>query len=246
MPSLPAYQTTSKKSQSQQIQTLGHFLLTNARWLYTPRSCAVFHVPFRNQHLIRTSIPTSHGYQFPSQPEDTGGRSAFVFLFDFVATMDYTPYMCIPAALDFRNKVCGGEAKIRQYCYDIARQGGDRVAAILGTSVMTTKSETMRQCAFSNVKLPLMFKRAEEVDSAKGELDVDEAVKIGTWIKATAAKEIDAYLQIAFYAGQLWVRLSGQIYLEVSDFEWVAPRLKELCERAKKGEATSLTRPDML
>jgi hypothetical protein len=34
----------------------------------------------------------------------------------------------------------------------------------------------------------------------------------------------------------MWVRLSGQIYLEVRDFEWVGERLKELCGRVKKGE----------
>jgi hypothetical protein len=140
--------------------------------------------------------------------------------------MDYTPYLCIPAALEFRTQVCGGEAKIREYCYEI-----------LGTSVMTTQSGTMRQCAFANVELPLLFKRKEEMDGSKGELDVDEAVRIGAWIKKTAAMEMDAYLQTAFHAGKLWVRVSGQIYLEVDDFQWVAPRLMQLCERAMRGEA---------
>jgi hypothetical protein len=156
-------------------------------------------------------------------------------MFDYVATMDYTPYMCIPAALEFRRQVCGGEDKIRDYCYGIARRGADCMAEILGTSVMTTQSETMRQCAFANVELPLVFKKKDEVDPSKGELDVDEA-----WIKKTAAMEIDSYLQTAFHAGKLWVRLSGQIYLEVDDFKWVAPRLMELCERAKRGEASEV------
>ncbi|EMD61271.1 hypothetical protein GGP41_010156 [Bipolaris sorokiniana] len=221
------------------------FFVSNChKWLYTPRSCAVFHVPFRNQHLIRTSIPTSHGYQYPDQPENTNGRSPFIFMFDYVATMDYTPYLCIPAALEFRNQVCGGEAKIREYCYDIARKGGDCMAEILGTHVLTTKSETMRQCAFANVELPLVFKKKEEVDQSKGELDIDDAVKIAAWIKRTAAMEMDTYFQTAFHAGKLWVRLSGQIYLEVDDYKWAAPKLMELCERAKRGEASGVVVAD--
>lgn len=37
------------------------------------------------------------------------GKSAFESLFEFVATSDDTPYLCIPAALHFRAEVCGGE-----------------------------------------------------------------------------------------------------------------------------------------
>ncbi|KAG4441861.1 hypothetical protein IFR05_002662 [Cadophora sp. M221] len=219
------------------------FFVSNChKWLYTPRACEVLHVPTRNQHLIRTSLPTSHGYQYPKQPpEDTGGRSNFTYLFEFVATMDYTPYLCIASALEFREKVCGGEAAIREYCYAIARQGGECVARVLGTSVMTTVGGGMRECAFANVELPFVFKEGGGgLDEMKGEMDVSQAEKIGAWVKITAAREFDTYLQTAVHAGKLWVRFSGQIYLELGDFEWVAPRLKELCERAKKGEVSEL------
>ncbi|KAL5324906.1 hypothetical protein ACEPPN_006025 [Leptodophora sp. 'Broadleaf-Isolate-01'] len=222
------------------------FFVSNChKWLYTPRACAILHVPTRNQHLIRTSLPTSHGYQYLNQPpEDTSGRSNFTYLFEFVATMDYTPYLCIPSALEFREKVCGGEAAIREYCYTIARQGGECVARVLGTSVLTTEGGGMRECAFANVELPFVFKSKEEaeggINEMKGELEISQAEKIGAWIKVTAAREFDTYLQTAVHAGKLWVRLSGQIYLELSDFEWVAPRLKGLCERVKKGEVSEL------
>ncbi|KAI6710949.1 hypothetical protein JHW43_006515 [Diplocarpon mali] len=227
----------------------------NNRWLYTPRSCAVFHVrrdpfviviapkkvPFRNQHLIHTSLPTSHGYQHAdAPPEDTSGRTRFIYLFDFVATIDYTPYMCIPAALDFRRSVCGGETRIREYCFDVARRGGDAMAAILGTSVMTTPTQTMRQCAFANVELPVTLSSGQD---EPGDLPIEEAGAVAAWLRETAAREMDTYLQTAVHGGKLWVRLSGQIYLEVGDFEWVAHRLGPLCERAKRGEARGVRGP---
>jgi hypothetical protein len=94
------------------------------------------------------------------------------------------------------------------------------------------------ECCFSNVRLPLHFKvdtKEDEERQGKG-FEAKDAGKIGKWINITAVKEFDTYLQIAFHATAIWVRLSGQIYLEVGDFEWVGWRLKELCERVQKGE----------
>ncbi|OWP00692.1 aminotransferase family protein (LolT) [Marssonina coronariae] len=237
-------------------ETSPDFFVSNChKWLYTPRSCAVFHVrrdpfviviapkkvPFRNQHLIHTSLPTSHGYQHAdAPPEDTSGRTRFIYLFDFVATIDYTPYMCIPAALDFRRSVCGGETRIREYCFDVARRGGDAMAAILGTSVMTTPTQTMRQCAFANVELPVTLSSGQD---EPGDLPIEEAGAVAAWLRETAVREMDTYLQTAVHGGKLWVRLSGQIYLEVGDFEWVAHRLGPLCRTATNKTSTSPSPP---
>jgi selenocysteine lyase/cysteine desulfurase len=209
--------------------------LHGSRWLYTPRGCAVFHAPVRNQHLMRTSMPTSHGYQYLSESPDLGDKPPFVHLFEFVATIDYTPYLCIPAALEFRRTVCGGEGKIREYCYQLAQTGGNRVAEILQTEVMDNQSNTIRKCCFANVRLPIAFKIGRDLSSQKG-FDVEEAPKIQRWLNTTAVKEFDTYLQIAFVSGHMWVRLSGQVYLELENFEWIAHRLMELCDRIIKGE----------
>src|SRR6059058_1238395 len=83
---------------------LSIILLTFSRWLYTPRGCAIFHVPKRNQHLIRTTYPTSHGFRTITSPDPSApirnplppdGKSPFVSLFQFVATADNTPYYCV-------------------------------------------------------------------------------------------------------------------------------------------------------
>ena len=200
-----------------------------SRWLYTPRGCAVFYVPFRNQHLIRTSIPTSHGYQAPIP-----SKSPFVSIFEFVATIDYTPYLCISDALKFRQEVCGGEEVIRNYCKTLAFEGGQIVADILGTFTMDNRTHTITDCCFTNVLLPLKF--PTNATSEVADFTKEEAEAVQKWLNITAVREFDTYLQIALYGGAMWVRLSGQVYLELADFEWVGWRLKKLCERARAGE----------
>jgi selenocysteine lyase/cysteine desulfurase len=211
---------------------ISRFYAEVTRWLYVPRGCAVFHVPVRNQHLIRTSFPTSHSYQYPSEKSDIAGKPQFVNLFEFVATIDYTPYTCVPAAIKFREEI-GGEEAIRNYCWDVARVGGECVAEILGTEVMDNKSGSMSKCCFANVRLPLDFKRDGEAQS-QHHLSIHDVLKALRWLNYTAVKEFDTYLQIGFHSGAMWVRLSGQIYLSIKDFDWVGFKLKELCDRLNK------------
>jgi hypothetical protein len=135
----------------------------------------------------------------------------------------------VPAAVKLREEL-GGEEAIRNYCQDVVSQGGKRVAEILGTYVMDNRTKTLSQCAFSNVKLPLEFKRDGEAEEIHHFSPKDEA-KIRQWINSTALNEFDTYPQIFFHAGAMWVRLSGQIYLGFKDFEWLGYKLKELCDR---------------
>jgi hercynylcysteine S-oxide lyase len=120
------------------------------RWLFTPRGCALLHVPKRNQHLIRTTYPTSHGYvpaaNAPSEIRNplppTDDKSPFITLFQFVATNDNAPYYCLPAALNFRQNLCpGGEEGIYTYIRDVAQRGADLLALLLGTEVMDELDE---------------------------------------------------------------------------------------------------------
>ncbi|KAH2316256.1 hypothetical protein KXV26_005039, partial [Aspergillus fumigatus] len=147
-------------------------------WLYTPRGSAILYVPLRNQHLIRTTLPTSWGFipspdsptTAPSLMRSSGsGKSAFEELFEFVATTDDTAYLCVPAALKFRSQVCGGEDRIYTYLEKLAMEAGNIVAAALGTEVMQ-----------------------------------EPGLK------------------------------PGEVYLEKSDFEWLAGVLNELCNKLVK------------
>ncbi|TGO18651.1 hypothetical protein BTUL_0008g00320 [Botrytis tulipae] len=189
------------------------------KWLYVPRGCAVLHVPIRNQELIRTTLPTSKSFQLA---KDFPKPNYFVEIFQKVSAIDPTPYICIPEALRFRQVVCGGEEKIRSYCQTIALTGG-----------------SINKSCFVNVRLPLRVVQTSVEVSAESEtehfsISSSDAPHIAKWIEETSIKEYDTMIITKYYSGGLWARISGQIYLEMSDFEWAAQRLKDLCLRVER------------
>ncbi|KAK3313616.1 aminotransferase family protein-like protein [Apodospora peruviana] len=210
------------------------FLVTNChKWLFVPRGCAVLYVPFARQHLITTCLPTSHGYLAPGALRDAKPPAQyFTDLFLDVATVDISPYTSVPAALKFRNEVCGGEEAIREYCFGLAMEGGDRAAEILGTEVLDNKSGSIRRCGFANVRLPIIVGMRED----DGDITEADVVAVSRFIYITAAKDYNTYMQTFFYNRHFWTRFSATIYLEVADIEWGARTLLEICERVKKGE----------
>ena len=208
------------------------------KWLFTPRGCAVFYVPVRNQHLMRSSLPTSHGFvPLPTKgkveiqnPLGESLESPFVALFEFAATIDNSPYLCVAEAIKYRQDVCGGEKRITEYCKQVARGGGRAAAEILGTEIMDNKEGTLTQCALSNVRLPLT------IGDAEGQIKGDHISRAGKWMQDVLAQENDTFIPIYFYENSLWVRFSGQIYLEEKDIVWGAELLKKLCRRVENGE----------
>jgi selenocysteine lyase/cysteine desulfurase len=136
------------------------FFVTNChKWLHVPRGCAVFYVPFRNQELIPSSIPTSHGYVSATgtrfNPLPPSSKPAFVYGFEFVGTLDTSPYLCVKDAIKWRKEVLGGEERIMEYTQWLAKEGGKAAAAILGTEILENGKGTLTNCAMVNVALPI-------------------------------------------------------------------------------------------
>lgn len=218
------------------------FYVSNChKWLFTPRGSAVFYVPERHHALMRSTLPTSHGF-IPAPTDDGGparspfppsGKSEFVNNFEFVGSVDNGPVLCVPAAIEWRKRVTWedkqGEEAIYAYMAHIAREGGALMAAAFDTDVMDNAEGTLTDCFFSNVRLPLDFE--EQAQS-----DVGKAIKIVHWMNETLVNEYDTFLGFNFYDDAWWVRLSGQIYLTKEDFQWATDVLKEVFERVKKGE----------
>lgn len=206
------------------------------RWLYVPRGCAILYVPLRNHHLIRTTFPTSHGFQrLPEAsidaliPGSEISEDLLGDLFAWAATIDMTPYLCVPEALKFREQVCGGEAAIRQYCFDLAQRGGRLMADILQTESMDNETRTLSQCCFTMVRLPLTFGESKPL------LYPGDGPTYVKWIMEQLMQDHDTWIPAKFYRGAIWVRVSAQIYLELKDFEWAARVLGDICDRISAG-----------
>lgn len=193
--------------------------------------------------MIRSSVPTSHGFQPRQTTADNvqnpqalaNNDTEFEELHRWVATIDQTPYLCLPRAVSFRNEVCGGEDMIRNYCFDLARNGGELVAKVLGTEVMQNSTQTLNQCCFTNVRLPLAF--SSRTSPKSGQLhpmfDPKHGPTISKWIMEHSMIDHNTWIPGKFYNGAAWVRLSAQIYLDMEDFARAAEILSDLCLKAR-------------
>jgi hypothetical protein len=192
-------------------------------------------VPKRNQHFIRSAIPTSHGYislqpKSISNPFPPSAKSPFVRQFEFTGTLDASPWLCIPTAIRFRREVCGGEEHIYAYCNELARTAGKEVAGILNTKVLENEEGTLGNCAMTNVKLPL------EIGNASGQVTQDSAARVVQWLQNYIKDNYDTFITVCFTGDEWYTRMGAQVYLELDDFIWGANLLKEACQKVYQGQ----------
>ncbi|EZF36248.1 hypothetical protein H101_00237 [Trichophyton interdigitale H6] len=223
------------------------------KWLFVPRGCAALYAAARNQWMIRSTLPLSHGF-IPTADTEQGkvdsklaqalasGKTPFVYNFEFVAPMDNFGYLCIPESIRWRQEVCGGEKAIQTYCINLARAAGALMADILGTKVLDNKSQSVSACCMTNVLLPLRLDagNGDENPLPEGWYAVRSKpgvqFRVSDWIMRKMATEYETLMPVFFFQGSWWARGSAQIYLELDDFEWGGRMLKDLCERVGDGE----------
>ncbi|KAI0649240.1 PLP-dependent transferase [Trametes meyenii] len=194
------------------------------KWMYAKRGCAVLYVPKRNQHIIKSSVPTSHGYVRPAQAKIRG--TDFVQQHEWTGTTDQTPYVTIPDVLAFREWL-GGENVINAYCHQLALDGGKRLAEVLGTRVLDETGELTLN--MTNVQLPL------PVEKALGEVYTHALNgEINKYLQNTLLSKRKAYAAHYYHAGAWWVRCSAQVFNEISDFERLGVILKDVCKEVEE------------
>ncbi|KAF4551920.1 Hercynylcysteine sulfoxide lyase-like protein 1 [Elsinoe fawcettii] len=221
------------------------FITSNVhKWGHVPRPCAIMYVAERNHHLMRSSLPTSHGF-IPKDAEGINNplpaemMGAFEANFSFTGTLDNSPYLCIPAAFAWRSKLIWqgkkGEDAVMGYNFNLAQKAGEIVCQALGTEVMENPQGTLGRCAFSNVRLPLDYN-----DLLGGKVDFGKVLKIARWMEKILVDEYKTFVAIFWHGEKFWVRLSAQVYLTEEDWVKAGKWLEEICERAKKQDWNSL------
>lgn len=113
------------------LQTLGAAYYTGNchKWLCTPKGSALLYVRRDRQARIRP-LTISHGAN-----SDRRDRSRFRLEFDFCGTDDYTPFLCIPTALEFLAGLFpDGIAGLQRHNRALALAGRDLLCEALGTA----------------------------------------------------------------------------------------------------------------
>uniref|UniRef100_D8Q269 Aminotransferase class V domain-containing protein n=1 Tax=Schizophyllum commune (strain H4-8 / FGSC 9210) TaxID=578458 RepID=D8Q269_SCHCM len=196
------------------------FFVSNAhKWLYAKRGAAVFYVPERNQGIVKASFPVSPYYVSPKDRQSPSDN--FVVQHNMTATIDWSNFFTIPAALQFRAWL-GGEAAINAYTHKLALEGGKRIAEILQTEMMYPDEDSGMELSMVNVALPL---------PACGKvIEYAFQMKVQGLIQRKLLEERNLGPTRYYHNGRLWLRVSGQVWLEMEDFEKVGWGVKEVCE----------------
>jgi hercynylcysteine S-oxide lyase len=201
------------------------FFVSNLhKWSYVPRSCAVLYVRRELQSKVH-SVPIGHGYISATQPKvaspvTIGTEGPWVTEHEWVGTQDFSGYLSVPAAFEFISR-CGGAEKIREYCHQLAREGGKKAAEILGTRVLEASGACM-------VNVKLLLDVPDDVEAA--------AAQRAAFLEALIEKDCFPYPFFMTVRGrkEWWCRFSAQIYLDLDDFETGARILKEVCQKLKE------------
>jgi len=217
------------------------FFVSNAhKWLFVPRGAATLYVAPRNRWLLRSTLPTSWSWVSRERAEkmQVAGVAApgstsipageWAWRWNFVGTVEGAGYLCVPAAIAFREAM-GGEAAIMRYSSEIAEVGARVFARVLGAGAEVMDGCEGDTCAMRNVRLPLRHEEVEE----NGKRTRARVVK---WLQRAVVREGDAFIALFSYDGGWWARVSGQVYLEEEDFVKGAGVLKGLVERVRRGD----------
>lgn len=214
------------------------------KWLHVPRGCAFFYCPIRNQHMIVTTLATSHGYtpktSTRTNPLPPSTKSAFVSNFTFAGSKDRSQDLVTKDAIAWRRDVCGGEDRILAYLWDLNKTGSKYVAEQLGTEVLENKKGTLTNCAMANVGMSIWV--GEKGAGAKEDdivVPKEDAAEVRGWMMKTMTDEYQTLMPLFTIGNRFWARISAQIYLDLDDYKYGAKVLKELTERVGRGDHKS-------
>jgi selenocysteine lyase/cysteine desulfurase len=168
------------------------------KWLQAPRHCCFMFCDQRLQRFLHPNI-VDNFYRGHCQ-DDVNGSLQHEFF--WCGTKDFSNFLVIPDLLEFRDKVLGGERRIMEHNHQLVVEGARRVAEIWGTEVLL--DDPRRIGAMSCVRVPV------------------SDPKISEQLLMELLKTTDSFAPPMTFHGVPYVRLSAQVYNELSDFEHLA------------------------
>ncbi|KAG7195273.1 uncharacterized protein KQ657_003799 [Scheffersomyces spartinae] len=190
------------------------FLVLNLhKWYYVPVGSAVMYVSPK-WHTKIMSLPISWSYSVDAF-DSSSDPLPLIDKFYYTGTKTVALLLCIKTAIDFREKECGGEHKIIDYCNQLAHTVGDVISKRWGTDILDTSNQDYTT-AMVNVRLPpsalddLPLSRA--MDQQLGDIEMEN---------------FNTFVPITKWNGHWYARFSCQVYNDLFDFEYAADKLLE-------------------
>ncbi|CAO3622358.1 unnamed protein product [Cunninghamella blakesleeana] len=187
------------------------FFFSNVhKWFFVKRGHAILYVSKNQKGFVHPStINVNYVHH-----ENANDASSFEAEFASPGTIDHATYLTIPEVIKYRESL-GGEEAIMKYNHDLAVRGGALVAEILGTQVLENDDKTLTACMV-NVELPLKTTLADN--------------EIGKTIVRKLIYEHNTMASPFKNNGKWWIRLCGQVYLELDDFKKGGEAILKVCQ----------------
>jgi isopenicillin-N epimerase len=182
------------------------------KWVCAPKGAAFLHVRKDRQERVHPTV-ISHGANSPRRD-----RSRFRLEFDWTGTDDPTPWLAVPAALEFLGGLFpGGWKGLRRHNRELCLEGRRRLAARLGVNLPCPEEMigTLGALALPDGPKDLPPRRPGAYETPLQTALVEQygiQVPIVTWPQAP----------------KRWVRISAQAYNEPAEYDRLAEALAEL------------------
>lgn len=182
------------------IGNMDAYLSNGHKWLYSPKGSAFLW------------INTTSGFISDTFPEPTVissgnpiGSTSLSERYSYVSTKDYTAFLSMDAALEFRQTILGGDEAIYQYCRTLALDAKHYLMDLWNVTIALAPDE-MEEFMI-NIPLPTSI----GIDSKERGMALQEYL----------LKDHGVYMIVAFEpsSGLFYTRLSAQVYLELWDFQ---------------------------
>ncbi|KAG0018906.1 hypothetical protein BGZ81_010028 [Podila clonocystis] len=178
------------------------FYITNChKWLFSVRGSAALYVKKPYQHLIHPTAITGDY------------RKGFDAEFQWMGTNEYSSLMSIQGALAYRKQF--GEDAIINYTHNLAVEGGKAIAKILGSNVLTPDDHQVGNMV--NIRLPFKDLSNPKLASPNYLMDL-------------LMDKYNLFTPSFKHGGNMYTRVSAQIYLEISDFIRLGNVWKEIVD----------------
>jgi len=177
------------------------YYVTGTKHMYVARGCSVLWVAKKNQATVHPAT-TSWDYDRPANFQNE---------FYWIGTHDNTPYMTVPAAIQFRKDI-GGEAAIRAYNHGLAVGMGNKLAQSFGTQVLHHPEQIGTMV---DVQLPIINVDNPLINTPPP----GNHIKIyNWWVEQQVTKYKSTYVSVYKHNGRWWARLIPEIHNELNDY----------------------------